>query len=151
MSGYIEKKLGVGVIIKRDSLLLLGKRKSKLGYDTWGPPGGLRNQGESIEEAAQREVREEVGLSLKNIVVIAVIENLFSDQNHYSESSFVEALYNPGVLTNKEPDKCNQWAWFEWHHLPSPLFSPFESFVRQGYLNLIFEENDKKAAFPLVF
>lgn len=134
----LQKKSGVGVIIKRDSLLLLGKRTTSIGYGTWAPPGGLIELNETLEDAARREVFEETGLTISSVVFLATAETIFAEHNHYAESFMVEALYIPGILLNKEPDKCQQWAWFEWNHLPQPLFAPFQNFVNQGNLRLVF-------------
>jgi len=59
---------GVPVIIKNSKgEILLGKRNKKMLYypDLWGLPGGLIEFGETIEQAAKREVKEELGIGIK--------------------------------------------------------------------------------------
>src|SRR5437867_13297658 len=62
-----QPQIGVGVLLLRDSHVLLGQRRGSHGSDTWAPPGGHLEFGESVEDCARREVREETGLALQNI------------------------------------------------------------------------------------
>ncbi|MCW8965939.1 MAG: NUDIX hydrolase [Candidatus Pacearchaeota archaeon] len=70
---HVEQKLvfvGVPVIIQnKKGEILLGKRDNKsIFYPlTWGLPGGMINYNESIEDAAKREVLEELGIEIKLI------------------------------------------------------------------------------------
>ena len=68
--GYIETLRGMignaPVILVRPSILILNKAGEILlvrhNDDTWGVPGGFMELGESVEEAAVREVQEELGI-----------------------------------------------------------------------------------------
>jgi 8-oxo-dGTP diphosphatase len=55
------------IIINSKNQILLGKRsKSSPFYPSiWGLPGGLVDYGETLENAAMREVKEEVGVDIK--------------------------------------------------------------------------------------
>jgi 8-oxo-dGTP diphosphatase len=44
---------------------------------------------------------------------------------------FVSSEYDSGELTVMEPDKCEQWQWFQWNRLPEPLFPPIRNFLKQ--------------------
>lgn len=56
-------RIGVAVIVRRDDGQILLERRSDCGW--WGLPGGRVEPGESIEQAALREVLEETGLSVR--------------------------------------------------------------------------------------
>jgi len=52
--------VGVEVVVMDDGKVLLLRRRD---FDVWGLPGGYVDAGESIAEAALREVGEETGLA----------------------------------------------------------------------------------------
>lgn len=64
--------LGVRVMLIQDGRVLL-VRQSYL--DGWFMPGGRMKRGETLEQAARREVREEVGAELKSIVCVGAFSN----------------------------------------------------------------------------
>jgi ADP-ribose pyrophosphatase YjhB (NUDIX family) len=59
---WIDPKLAAGCLITRDERVLLVKRSIEPGYGTWVFPGGHVDRGETVEEAALRETREEAGV-----------------------------------------------------------------------------------------
>ncbi len=54
--------VGVGVVVLRDGEILLVRRANSPGAGKWSVPGGLLRLGETLYEAAVRELREETGL-----------------------------------------------------------------------------------------
>jgi len=74
---YLNIAAAVAVIIECNNRLLFGLRKHDPGKGMLDLPGGFVEQGESAEEAALREVREETGIELQQI------EYLFSLPNRY--------------------------------------------------------------------
>jgi len=43
----------------------------------------------------------------------------------------VSCHYGSGVEQVLEPDKCEQWQWFDYQQLPAPLFEPIALFMAQ--------------------
>ena len=64
---------GTFAITLRERQILMIKRgiKPHLGY--WCPPGGVRDEEESLEEAAAREVKEETGLDVEVIETLGQV------------------------------------------------------------------------------
>lgn len=113
--------------------MLLGKRKGSHGAGTWSAPGGKLEFGESIEQCAQRELREETSLELGPIALGPYTNDLFAEIGEQYLTVFVLAPHAVGEPANMEPHKCEGWAWFPWSALPSPLFAPVQSLVASGF------------------
>ena len=63
--------IGCGVLITNDKNQVLLQRRSDTGE--WCIPGGSLEVGETYIEAATREVREEVGIDVRNLKLFGII------------------------------------------------------------------------------
>lgn len=107
---------GVSVVITNlggDVLLL----KHSYGPKVWGLPGGGLGRGEDPAAAAQREVREELGLTLSRIDTVAVIEEVISGAPHTAY------LFSAVCNQQPKPDRreITEARFFPSHSLPEPL------------------------------
>lgn len=55
---------GVGVVVRKDDAVLVIQRGNPPRRSDWGIPGGVVELGETLRDAAQREVREECGIEI---------------------------------------------------------------------------------------
>jgi len=62
---YLDPKVAVAVVLGDHDGVLLGRRRIDPGSGRWSFPAGYVNRGEVLEEAAVREVREELGLEVR--------------------------------------------------------------------------------------
>ena len=131
--GGLHPQVGVGVLVVRDGLLLLGKRKSSHGAGAWAAPGGRLEFGEALEDCARRELMEETGLSASLIELGPYSNDVFPEAERHFLTVFVVARGIAGAPQNLEPDKCEGWAWFQWDALPSPLFTPLQTLLAIGW------------------
>ena len=69
----------VDIFILHQGKVLLVQRTNKPAQNEWWPPGGRVLKGESLEEAAQRKVFEEVGLSIVIEKQIGAYTTIFPD------------------------------------------------------------------------
>ena len=89
-------QVGVGVIVIREGLVLLGKRIGSLGAGTWALPGGHLEFGESIEDCASREVVEETGLAVQSVARGPYTNDYYaSEGKHYVT---MQILKRNGIL-----------------------------------------------------
>lgn len=113
-------RVGVGVIVLRDGLVLLGKRFGSHAPGTWALPGGHLEFGESVEQCASREVLEETGLHIQRLSPGPYTNDVFATENRHYVTLFVVAHTAPGNPQLREPSKCLSWQWFRWSDLPQP-------------------------------
>jgi 8-oxo-dGTP diphosphatase len=81
-------------------------------------------KGEKVEESMKRELMEEVGIvpkSFKLMMILNDIPNLGGQLEQALRFIFLIDKYE-GKITNKEPDRCDNWEWFEKSKLPKPIF-----------------------------
>lgn len=57
--------MGVGAIVIREGKILLVKRGVPPGKGLWAIPGGMIELGETIQQAAEREILEETGIRIQ--------------------------------------------------------------------------------------
>ncbi len=126
-------RIGVGVVIRKDNKILLGKRKNAHGTGSWCPPGGHLEFMESIEDCARRETEEEVGLKIKNIQKAVYTEDFFKLEDRHYITMLVTTDWESGEPELREPEKCEEWKWFPWDELPEPLFLSMKNHIDQGY------------------
>jgi len=126
-------KVGVGVIIKKDNKVLLGKRKNSHGEGDWALPGGHLEFGESLVDCAEREVLEETSMLIENVKPSTFTNDIFTKEDKHYITLYVVCDWKSGEVKRLEPEKCEMWKWFEWENLPTPLFIPMENLLKQNY------------------
>ena len=126
-------RVGVGVLVLKDSKVLFGKRKSKHGEGTWCPPGGKLEYGESIEDCARRETLEEANITIKNLRLGPYTNDIHEKERMHFVTPFVIADYDSGNVTVMEPEKCERWEWVDWNMLPHPLFLAVKNLIARGF------------------
>ena len=113
--------IGVNVFVVRDGKLLLGKRKNCYGAGTWALPGGHLEQGEKLVAGAARELMEETGLSAESFEFTNIVNDPSTKKRHYLQIGFL-AIGVKGEPDNKEPERCEEWCWFDLSALPENIF-----------------------------
>ncbi|XP_038875644.1 nudix hydrolase 1-like [Benincasa hispida] len=133
-------RVAVVVYILKGNSVLLGRRLSSTGdssHSTFALPGGHLEFGEAFDECAVREVKEETGLDIEKTEFLTVTNNPFLNDpkpSHYVTIFMRAVLSDPLQLPqNLEPSKCGGWDWYDWDHLPNPLFWPLEKMVKSGF------------------
>lgn len=111
------KKILTLCIIHKYPRVLLGMKKRGFGAGKWNGFGGKVEQGETIKEAAKREIYEEAGIALrdKDINKAGVIEFEFKGDPEILEVHIFRAHKFSGEP--KETDEMRP-AWFEAHEIP---------------------------------
>jgi 8-oxo-dGTP diphosphatase len=118
---YLDPKVAVAVILGDEHGVLLGKRCIDPGKDLWSFPAGYVNRGEVLEEAAVREVFEELSV----IVRLTGLVDVYSE----SGAAVVLVVYAGEILSGTpRPDghEVSEVRTFPLNQLPEGLAFPHD-------------------------
>jgi len=119
---YIGVSVGAFITNDKDQVLLV-KRNKKARNDEgrWKLPGGKVEFGETRKEAIIREIQEELGITMKNIVLLHAVDEFFNNKKeHWLASIYLYSLKLKDKPENKEPHKHDSIGWFNINKLPNP-------------------------------
>ena len=137
----MQPKVGIGILVVQNGKILLGKRKNSHGEGFWAPPGGHLEFGETVVNATCRELKEETNLHAENVTLGPWKEVFFPEENKHYLNLFTIVSKFSGEAQNLEPEKNEEWAWFDTADLPSPLFAPLKKITIGNSLTLFLQEN----------
>lgn len=118
----------VDIIIEQQGTILLIKRKNPP-YG-WALPGGFVDYGESLEQAAVREAREETSLEVSNLRLLGCYSDPSRDNRFHTISTVFMAQ---ATGTPQAADDATELAFFSPDNLPSPLCFDHASII-EDYL-----------------
>ena len=154
--GYINdlrKYVGHEPILTAGVILFLFNEKDEVlmqfrtDYNMWGFPGGAMELGESFEETASRELKEETNLDIDDLVSIKVL----SGKDTYREYPNGDKLYDiTNVFLIKKyhgelkvnDDESKRFKWFSINNLPENMTEQTKNYVTK--FGNILEEALKK-------
>jgi mutator protein MutT len=90
--------VGVGGVVIENGQALLIRRGGEPLKGHWSIPGGTLELGESLEEAARRELEEETGLRVRVLELIEVFERIFHDEGHKEGANEQRPRYHFVIL-----------------------------------------------------
>lgn len=125
------------MFIFKDDKFLMGQRKNAHGDGSWSVPGGHLEFGESFEETAIREVKEETNLDITNVRFGAVTNDFFEKEGKHYVTVWMLSDYNSGEVKIVEPDKFVKMEWRGFDSLPQPLFLPWNQLLKSEFIQAI--------------
>lgn len=125
--------VGVGVLIHSNERYLLMKRHNSHGEGTWSPPGGHLEFGETLEQCAIRETREETSLLIEDVVFVGISNDFFIAEDKHYITIWMEAKKIKGDAKINSPDELTEIGWFKLNELPDLLFLPLEKLINKNY------------------
>ena len=111
--------LAASIAVFRDGKVLIATRTKPPGAGGWSLPGGLVEPGETIEEAALRELMEEVGVEARIIGFNRHVQRIDRDdegrvRHHFVVASFVGVWTGGEATTGPE---AGEVRWVDPHDL----------------------------------
>lgn len=114
----MTKKILTLCIVHQSPRVLLGMKKMGLGAGRWNGFGGKVEPGESIEDAARREVKEEADIEVRNLEKMGVIDFEFSGNPEILEVHIFRSTEFSGVPVETEEMAP---AWYPENEIPYEL------------------------------
>lgn len=72
-------RVGVGALVWKGDAVLLVRRGKPPGLGEWSIPGGSQELGETLFEAAMREVAEETCVTARPLAILTAVDNIVRD------------------------------------------------------------------------
>jgi 8-oxo-dGTP diphosphatase len=111
-----------GYTSKEGLSVLLIKRNIKPYKDSWALPGGLVGDEESLEDAIQRELKEETGISINYLEQLYSFGKPDRDPRNRVISITYYGLVKPDAFEIKADTDASDVAWFNIKSLPPLAF-----------------------------
>ena len=113
--------VGVGGIVFRDKDVLLVKRNKDPNKGFWSIPGGKQILGETLVEAAQRELVEETGVRVDSLLLVDVADSIIADAEgkikyHYTLVDYMGHWYSGN---SRAGDDAQEVRWVHMNELSS--------------------------------
>ena len=129
--------VGVGVVVWREDQFLLVQRGKEPNKGQWSIPGGAQQLGETVFEAAAREVLEETGLTVEIWNLVDVVDGIMTDDEggvayHYTLVDVVAESPEGEAVAG---DDAADVGWFNLDDLQDlGLWSETERIIRESEL-----------------
>ncbi len=123
---------GVGLFVFNEENKVLMQLRTD--YNQWGFPGGAMELGESFEETAKRELKEETNLDIKKMKMIKVLsgKDTFREYPNGDQLYDITAIFSilkfDGELKVND-DESKQLAWFDINNLPKNITSHTKNYL----------------------
>jgi ADP-ribose pyrophosphatase YjhB (NUDIX family) len=119
VEGYVTPKIAVGAVVGNEQGEILLVQRADSGV--WLYPTGWADIGYSASEVAVKEVREETGIDVEPVRLIAVLDGLRLGFHRIPLYSLVFHCRPIGGKVEPHPLECLDAGWFSEDRLPQPL------------------------------
>lgn len=113
MSDAVRPTLAASAAVFRAGRVLLARRPGDPGPGLWSLPGGRVEAGETLAEAARREVMEEVGVEAEIVGLAAALDVILKDPGGALKAHFV-VVAHAALWRSGEPQTGAEAAEVGW-------------------------------------
>jgi 8-oxo-dGTP diphosphatase len=136
-----------GLIVKDNHILLVHRAPHLLEGGKWGLPGGFMDRDETIFQALAREVKEETGWGVKDLVLLKVD----SRPNRPGEDRQNVAFIITGTATEQTSHPDDESDDVRWYALDALPPAPEMAFDHGAALELYLQHRQQPLGVPTLF
>jgi 8-oxo-dGTP diphosphatase len=128
-------------LIQNWKILLLRRRNTGYEDGNYSVPAGHVEATETVSQAMIRETAEETGLTLgwADLKLVHVMHRLAEDGSNRVNFFFAAQTWQ-GQPSIKEPDKCDELAWYDLDSLPTNVIPYVRHAIEQHQKRNIYSE-----------
>ncbi len=139
---------GVGLFVFNDEDKVL--MQLRVDYNSWGFPGGAMELGESFEDVAKRELKEETNLEIDELTLLKILsgkdtyrEYPNGDKLYDVTAIYVITKYHGNLKVND--DESKKLDWFDINNLPNNMTKYTKNYLEKfgDILNKALDEYKK--------
>jgi 8-oxo-dGTP diphosphatase/2-hydroxy-dATP diphosphatase len=119
------KIITTNCLVHQPPKILLGMKKRSFGEGRWNGFGGKLLEGESLEESARREVKEECGIEIEEMELVGVLDFEYVGKDKSMEVNIFKITQFAGDPKETEEMKPQ---WFESDDLPFDQMWPDDKY-----------------------
>lgn len=124
----IRVDVAYGLICEQGKVLMVNNKGG-----SWSLPGGAVEEGETLEQAMIREVREETGLTVVMEHIVSVNEAFFKERGHHALFITFKAKVINGSLSIQYEDEIEEIKWMDYETANDLM--PYNPSGIEGLLN----------------
>lgn len=117
---FIDSVPAAGAYVVKDGKVLFGIRSSEPNPGGYNVPGGFLEIPESAEEAAIREVKEELGIDIRPVEIIGTYHTTYGEGGHDVLNILMVAEYVGGEVKPGDDISGGDPKWFDIGNMPGP-------------------------------
>lgn len=112
-------QVGVGAVVVHHGKVLLVQRGRPPGAGLWAIPGGRQRLGETLQQAAEREILEETGVTIRATLPVYTCEHIERDEHDALRYHYVIVDLAAEYLGGEPQagDDASAARWVAWHDL----------------------------------
>lgn len=148
---YLRQYVGNNPILTAGTALFVFNENKELllqlrsDFNLWGVIGGCMELGESFEEVAKRELKEETGLEIEELKMIDVIsgKETFRTYPNGDKLYDITAIYEVRKFSGElriNDDESKELKWFKLSELPSNITVMMKSYLKNNKVIKLLEE-----------